>query len=192
MQRRQTGFPELGLPDQQPVVRNVGNLQLQRFGDPQPGDRQQGDQSGVGLRSQPTLRTKAKGGFNQAIDLVRRVDVRRSALLAGAKVIGRRHLMPTIFNPDESHEAADGFQPRVTLCHRWAESRPVDRRLRVNMRFLASSRKASKALQQAFRSFHLESCGTAQAEVGLNGVQHQSASGQGCAISFNRLTSALA
>ena len=69
---------------------------------------------------------------------------------------------------------------------------PVDRRLRVNMRFLAASRKASKALQQAFRSFHLESCGTAQAEVGLNGVQHQSASGQGCAISFNRLTSALA
>ena len=38
VQRRQAGFPELGLADQQAVVRHVGDRQLQRFGDPQPGD----------------------------------------------------------------------------------------------------------------------------------------------------------
>jgi hypothetical protein len=167
-------------------------LQFQRFGDPQPSDRKQGNQSGVGLRSQPARRANAQGGFDEAIDLVCRVDVRRPALLAGAKVIGRRHLVPTIFNPDEPYEAADGFQPRVALRHRRAESRPVDRRLRVNMRVPAVGRKASKALQQVFSHCHVKSCSTAQAEVGLYGVQHQSASGQGCAICCSRLTSAFA
>jgi hypothetical protein len=38
VQRHQAGFPELGLADQQAVARYVGGLQLQRFGDPQPGD----------------------------------------------------------------------------------------------------------------------------------------------------------
>ena len=38
VQRRQAGFPELGLADQQAVTRHVGDRQLQRFGDPQPGE----------------------------------------------------------------------------------------------------------------------------------------------------------
>ena len=38
VQRHQAGFPELGLADQQAIARHVGDRQLQRFGDPQPGD----------------------------------------------------------------------------------------------------------------------------------------------------------
>jgi hypothetical protein len=34
VQRRQASFPELGLADQQAVARQIGDGQLQRFGDP--------------------------------------------------------------------------------------------------------------------------------------------------------------
>ena len=39
--------------------------------------------------------------------------MRRAPHLAGAEVIGRRQLMPGVFNPDMAHKTADGFQPRI-------------------------------------------------------------------------------
>ena len=63
MQRRQTGFLELGFPDQQPVLRDVGNFQIQRFGDPQPCGPEQRDQRRIGLGSQPVLGAKLKGAL---------------------------------------------------------------------------------------------------------------------------------
>ena len=82
--------------------------------------------------------------------------MRRAARLAGAEVIGRRQLMPGVFNPDMAHEAADGFQPRIALRDRRTESRPVDRCLRVDMRLPALGREGGKALQQVFRIRHRE------------------------------------
>ena len=87
--------------------------------------------------------------------------------------------MPGVVDPDMAHEAADGFQPCIALRHGWPESCPVDCRLRVDMRLPALGRERGKALQQAFRILHREARGAAQGEVSLDGVQHQSASGQG-------------
>ena len=118
--------------------------------------------------------------------------MRRAARLAGAEVIGRRQLMPGVFNPDMTHEAADGFQPGIALRHRRSERRPFDGGLRMDMRLPALGREGGKALQQVFRIRHREARGTAEGEIGLDGLQHQSASGQGCAICFRSATSALA
>ena len=118
--------------------------------------------------------------------------MRRAARLAGAEVIGRRQLVPGVFNPDMTREAADGFQPGIALRDGRSARRPIDCRLRVDMRLPALGRKGGKALEQVFRILHREAHGTAEREISLDGVQHQSASGQGCAICFRSATSALA
>jgi hypothetical protein len=105
--------------------------------------------------------------------------MRRAPRLTGAEVIGRRQLMPGVFNPDITHKTADGFQPGIALRDRWSTCRPIDCGLRVDMRLPALSRKGGKALEQAFRILHREPGGTAQGEIGFDGVQHQSVSGQG-------------
>jgi hypothetical protein len=51
MERHQSRLAELGLADQQAVSRHVGDRQLQRFGDPQAGGREQRDQRRIGLRA---------------------------------------------------------------------------------------------------------------------------------------------
>jgi hypothetical protein len=113
------------------------------------------------------------------IDLLCRIDVRWTAPFAGTKVIGRRHFVPGVVNPDMAYEAADGFQPRVALRHRWPERSPIDGRLRVHMRLPTPGREGGKALQQVLRIRHREARGAAQREISLDGRQHQSASGQG-------------
>ena len=118
--------------------------------------------------------------------------MRRAPRLAGAEVMCRRQLMPGVFDPDMAHKAADGFQPGIALRDGRSARRPVDRRLRVDMRLPALGRKGGKALQQVFRIQHREPGGTAERQISLDGLQHQSTSGQGCAICFRSVTSALA
>jgi hypothetical protein len=48
MQRHQSSLSELGLADQQAVVGHVGDRQLQGFGNPQSGGREQCDQGRIG------------------------------------------------------------------------------------------------------------------------------------------------
>ena len=179
MQRHQSRLAELGLADQQAVAGHVGDRQLQGFGDPQPGGREQCDQGRIGQRAQAAFRPKPQRGLDQAIDLLRRVDVRRAAPLAGAEVIGRRQLVPGILDPNMAHEATDGFEPCIALRHGRPERGPVDCCLRLHVRLPALSREGGKALQQVLRIRHSEARGAAQGEIGLDGVQHQSASGQG-------------
>ena len=59
VQRHQAGLPELGLADQQTVAGHVGDRQLQGFGDPQPGGREQRDQGRIGVRSAIRLSAEA-------------------------------------------------------------------------------------------------------------------------------------
>jgi len=102
-----------------------------------------------------------------------------TARFAGTEVIGRRQLVPGVVNPNMAHEAADGFEPRVALCHGWPERSPIDGRLRVHMRLPAPGREGGKALQQVLRIRHREARGAPQREISLDGRQHRSASGQG-------------
>ena len=102
-----------------------------------------------------------------------------AAPLARAEVIGRRQLVPGILDLDMAHEAADGSEPCITLRHGRTESGPVDCRLREHMRLPALGRERGKALQQVLRVRHREASGAALDEISLDGVQHQSASGQG-------------
>src|SRR4029077_14190507 len=99
--------------------------------------------------------------------------------------------MTGIFNPDMTHKATDGFQPGIALCDRRSARRPVDCGLRVDMRLPTLGRKGGKALEQVFRIEHGESSGTAERQISLDGFQHQRTSGQGCAICFRSVTSAL-
>ncbi len=87
--------------------------------------------------------------------------------------------MPGVFNPGMTHKATDGFQPGIALRDRRPARRPIDGGLRVDMRLPALGRKGGKALEQAFRVLHHEPRGPAQGEIAFDGVQHQSASGQG-------------
>ena len=89
-------------------------------------------------------------------------------------------------------EAAHGLQPGVTLRDGRPERCPIDGRLRVNMRLPALGGEGGEALQQVLGIRHCEAGGSAEAEVSLDGVQHQSASGQGCAICLRSATSAFA
>lgn len=75
MQRHESRFPELGFPDQQAVVCHVGDRQIQSFGDPQPGDREQRDQCRMGPCAQAAFGSKLKGGLDEAIDFRCRVDI---------------------------------------------------------------------------------------------------------------------
>ena len=156
MKRHQASLPKLGLADQQAVVGHVGDRQLQGFGDPQPGGREQCDQGRIGQRAHAAFGPKPEGGLDQAIDLLCRVDVRWASRLAGAEVIGRRQLMAGVVDPDIVREAADSFQPRIALRHGWAESCPVECRLRVDASLPTLGRERGKALQQAFRILHRE------------------------------------
>ena len=70
MQWHQTGLSELGLPNQQAIIRDVGKSQPQRLGNSQPGGGQQRDQSGVCLGSHRATRTESTGGFEKAADFV--------------------------------------------------------------------------------------------------------------------------
>src|ERR1700684_3892943 len=118
--------------------------------------------------------------------------MRRAPGLAGAEVIGWRQLMPGVFDPDMTHKAADGFEPDVALRDRGSARRPVDCGLRVDMRLPALGRKGGKALEQVFCVEHRKPSGTAERQISLDGLQHQRTSGQGCAICFRSVTSALA
>ena len=118
--------------------------------------------------------------------------MRRAPRLAGAEVIDWRQLVPGVFNPDMTHEAADGFQPGVALRDGRSARRPIDCGLRVDMRLPALGRKGGKALEQVFRIQHRKSGGAAERQISLDGLQHQRTSGQGCAICFRSATSALA
>jgi hypothetical protein len=124
-------------------------------------------------------RPKPQRSFDEATDLVCRINVRRAAPLARAEVIGRWQLMPDVLHLDMAHEAADGSEPSIALRHSRTESGPVDRCLRHNVRLSALGCEGGKALQQALSSRHREARGAPQSEIGLDGVQHQSASGQG-------------
>ena len=192
VQRHQPRLAELGFADQQAVASHVGDRQLQGFGDPQPGGREQCDQGRMGQRAQAVLGLKPQRSLDQPIDLVRRVDVRRAAPLAGSEVIGRRQFVPGIFDLNMAHEAADGSEPCIALRHGRTESRPVDRPLRLHVRLSILGREGGKALQQILRIRHRKARGTAQGEIGLDSVEHHSASGQGCATCFRSVTSALA
>jgi hypothetical protein len=97
-----------------------------------------------------------------------------------------------VFDADVTGEAADGFQPLVALRHGRTLNGPVDRRLRSDVRFLPLGGEVGEAVQQAFGIRHFEARGAAQGEIGFDGVHHGSASGQGWAICFSELTSALA
>jgi len=192
VQRRQASFPELGLADQQAVVSHVGDGQLQRFGDPQSGDREQRDQCRIGPWTQAAFGAKPKGAFDQPVDLRRRVNVRRAPRLAGAEVIDWGQFMPGVFNPDVTREATDGLQPGVALRYGRPVRRPFNCGLRMDMRLPALGRKGGKALEQPLRIQHRESGGAAERQIRLDGLQHQKTSGQGCAICFRSATSALA
>ena len=192
MQRHQASLAEFGLTDQQAVARHVGNRQLQRFGYPQACGREQCYQGGIGQRAQAALGPKLQGNLDQAFDLRSRVDMWRSPPLAGAKVIGRRQLVPVVLDSDMPREAADGLQPSIALRDGRPERRPIDGRLRVNMRLPALGCKGGKALQQVLCILHREASGSAEVEISVDGVQHQSTPGQGCAICFRSATSAFA
>ena len=185
-------FRNLVSRDQQAVARHVGDGQLQRFGDPQSGDREQRDQGRIGPWAQAALGVKPKGAFDQSVDFRRRVNVRGAPRLAGAEVIGWGQLMPGVFNPDMTHEATDGLQPGVALCGGRPARRPFNRGLRMDMRLPALGREGGKAPEQPFRIQHRESGGAAERQISLDGLQHQKTSGQGCAICFRSATSALA
>ena len=118
--------------------------------------------------------------------------MRQAPRFAGAEVIGRRQLVPGVFHPDMTHKAADGFQPGIALRDRRAARRPINCGLRVHMRLPALGRIGGKAFEQAFRIQHRESSGTTERQISLDGLQHQRTSGQGCAICFRSVTSALA
>ena len=132
------------------------------------------------------------GRFDEAVDLARGVDVRHAAPFAVPEVIRWRQLVTIIFDADVTGEAADGFQPLVALRHGGTLNGPVDRRLRSDVRILPLGGEAGEAVQQAFGIRHFEARGAAQGEIGFDGVHHGSASGQGWAICFSELTSALA
>ncbi len=100
--------------------------------------------------------------------------------------------MTIVFDTDVTGEAADGFQPLVALRHGRTLNSPVDRRLRSDVRFLPLGGEVGKAVQQVYGIRHFEARGAAQGEIGFDGVHHGSASGQGWAICFSELTSALA
>ena len=100
--------------------------------------------------------------------------------------------MPGVFHSNMTHKAADGFQPGIALHDRRPARRPIDCGLRVDMCLTVLGRKGGKALEQVLRVEHPEPSGTAQRQISLDGLQHQRASGQGCAICFRSLTSALA
>jgi hypothetical protein len=97
-----------------------------------------------------------------------------------------------VFEADVTGEAANGFQPLVALRYGGTLNGPVDRRLRSDVRFLPLGGEVGEAVQQAFGIRHFEARGAAQGEIGFDGVPHGSPSGQGWAICFSKLTSALA
>jgi hypothetical protein len=100
--------------------------------------------------------------------------------------------VPVIFDAEVTGEPTDRFQPFVASCRGCRWSSPIDRGLRADEGFVPLGGKASEAAQQIFGVCHLKARGTAQGEVGGHGVLHGSTCGHGCAISFNKLTSALA
>jgi hypothetical protein len=118
--------------------------------------------------------------------------MRRAPPLVGAEVIGRRELVLVVLDPDVAYEAADGLQPGIALRDGRPECCPVDGSLRVHMRLPALGRESGEALQQVLRIRHREAGGSAEVEISFDGLQHQSTSGQGCAICFRSATSALA
>jgi hypothetical protein len=87
--------------------------------------------------------------------------------------------MPLILDLHMAHEAADASEPCIALRHGRTESGPVDCCLRLHVRLPTLGGAGGKALQQVLRIRHREARSAAQGEIGLDGVQHQSASGQG-------------
>lgn len=170
MQRHETGLAELGLADQQAVARYVCERKLECFGDAQPGGREQGDQGRIRQRAQASLRSKLAGGFDQVTDLRARVDVRRSTPFAGTEVIGRGQLVPDIFDADMACEAADGLQSSIALRNGRSERGPIDGCLRLDIRVPALDREGGEALEQVLGIRHRKARGTAQCEIGLDGV----------------------
>ena len=100
--------------------------------------------------------------------------------------------MPVIFDTQVTGEPGDRFQPLVAPRCGWPPGGPIDYGLRVEVGFVPLIGKASEALQQVFGVCHLKARSAAQSEVGGYGVLHDSTSGHGCAMSFSKLTSALA
>jgi len=175
------GLPELGLADQQAVAGHVGDRQLQ--GLPRFSSRWlRAGRSGVALgqRAQAVFGPKSKSCLDEVIDLLCRVDVRWTARLAGTEVIAGGELVPGVVNPNMAHEAADGFQPRVALCHGWPERSPIDGRLRVHMRLPAPGpRRRQSSSAGTPHSTSRKPVARRSCEISLDGRQHQSASGQG-------------
>src|SRR5713226_7986722 len=114
--------------------------------------------------------------------------MRRAPPLVGAEVIDRRELVPAVLDLDVAYEA----QPGIALRDGRPERCPVDGSLRVHMRLPALDRESGEALQQILRIRHREASDSAEVEISFDGLQHQSTSGQGCAICFRSATSALA
>jgi hypothetical protein len=100
--------------------------------------------------------------------------------------------VPIIFDADVTGEPADRFQPFVASRRGWSPGGPIDRGLRKDPGFVPFGGEAGEAVQQVFYIRHLKARGAAQVEIGGHSVLHGSTSGHGCAISFNKLTSALA
>jgi hypothetical protein len=132
------------------------------------------------------------GGLDEAIDFATRVNVRHTPPLAVPKVIRRGQFMPIVFKADVSDKAADGLQPVITLCHRRSQRGPCDHGFGPDVRFTSSGGKAGKASQEIFVIEELEAGRPAKSKIPLHRRHHGTISGQGWAIRFNKLTSALA
>ena len=84
------------------------------------------------------------GGFNEAVDLSFRVDVRGAALLAAPKIPRRRQFVPIILSANMAGKATDRLQSGIPLRRRWPFSSPVDCGVRTDMRFAPLPGEAGK------------------------------------------------
>ncbi len=67
-----------------------------------------------------------------------------------AKVIRWWQLVPTIFDADVLGEPTDRFQPFVALRCGWPLDGPIDRGLRVDVRFVPLGGKTGQGLRMKF------------------------------------------
>ena len=100
---------------------------MQRLRDSQAGRCQQTDQRRIGPGLQGVGRWKLRGGEDEAVDLIPRINVRDATRLPIGEVVRRRRFVAGVVYAKVLSKAADGLVTRVSLRDRFRPTGPVDR-----------------------------------------------------------------
>jgi hypothetical protein len=181
VKREEPALLELGLLDDQSIIRDVGQTQCEGFRYPHAGRGEQTEQRGESDGPDRPGRRERRGCRHQAAYVFIAVDVRNPASEQTApERVGVGNLVSTVLCVHRDREAPRFEKAVAPLFRRWRFDRPGEDAVRPDDLIAAGLRVGHEVAEEQRLSPELEPDGVSKADVPIQiFTQHHASPGQG-------------